>query len=170
MTSAFCFLSYLCNVMQHGDPLRDQLSIVLTEYGAGGVSHSKRSLLDHLLGTFDLLRKWNCDSAICAGGGLHSIYGTAYFKNVLVSQIHRDAIRDAFGQVPERLAWLFGTLERRRAFEDEEFIDNQTGASVEVTQQELQALRLIEAANLIDQGHALEKYPRVKAAMEFQTS
>ena len=48
---------------------------LLEELGAHTNSHSRRTLLDHLLGTHDLLVEWENEPDVCVAGLFHSIYG-----------------------------------------------------------------------------------------------
>src|ERR1043165_9604199 len=108
------------------DPTRVHLSAVLMAKGAGGVRHSGRTLLDHLLGTYDLLHAWKCEESICVAGGLHAIYSTEFFKYTLVDTIDRPEFQQTFGEFRERLAWLFCTLNRRKVLESELFVNRAT--------------------------------------------
>ena len=117
----------------------------------------KRSLGSHLISVYDLLVASGCDSDICTAGALHSIYGTGVFKKItiLASTDNRAEIRSRFGIRAERLAYLFHACSRK-------FPNNiETGILFDrskryrlpgVTIEEIQALRLIEAANILDQN------------------
>jgi hypothetical protein len=117
----------------------------------------KRSLGSHLISVYDLLVASGCDSDVCTAGALHSIYGTGVFKKItiLATTDNRAEIRSRFGVRAERLAYLFHACSRK-------FPSNiETGLLFDrskryklpgVTIEEIQALRLIEAANILDQN------------------
>lgn len=140
---------------------RTTLISFLKEIGTDKLSHSGRSLSRHLIGTFDLLKKWGCDEATCIAGGLHSIYGTNIFVAESLSRKARLLVRQRFGADAERLAWLFGSLNRPKAIERGSGIDRRSRSKVKLDAADLLSLRLIEAANLMEQGESLEEWPNI---------
>jgi hypothetical protein len=81
--------------------------IFLQQKGAGITEHSKSSLLDHLLGTYSLLRTWGARAALCDAGLFHSVYGTESFKPVMISQEFRVSVQEIIGVEAETLVYLF---------------------------------------------------------------
>ncbi len=150
------------------DKQRELLRKTLSNIGANQIQHSGRTLLDHLVGTYDLLKKWGCKPQVCLAGGLHSIYGTNAFKKVTVGAQHRPAVSKRFGEAAEKLAWLFCSLNRPKALDEAALIDRRTGTPLIISDEELQVLRLIEAANLLEQGSSLDRWPNIKAAIQRQ--
>lgn len=108
------------------------------------VRHSGRKLLDHLLGTHDLLNKWGNNDDVCKAGLFHSIYGTNKFRTKAWPLTDRETIRDLIGARSEWLVFLFCTLDRPSDFFQEDDFLEYTDA--------LRDLREIEAANLLEQG------------------
>ena len=116
----------------------------------------RRSLGCHLIAVYDTLVALGCDSETCTAGALHSIYGTSTFQNIaiLASPENRELMRQRFGIRTEWLAFLFHSCHRQ-------FPNNiETGVLRDrknlypipsVTFEDIQALRLIEAANVLDQ-------------------
>lgn len=100
-------------------------------------SHSGRDLLDHLLGTAELLMQWECDNDIVMAGLCHSIYGTDSYHTVTIDPSRRDEVRALIGEKAEELAWQFGNRKNPRLAS---FIRNN-----EID------LIIIECANLIEQ-------------------
>src|SRR5450830_1702137 len=78
-------------------------------------SHTGRTFLGHLQGTFELLRSWGCAEHVCSAGLFHSIYGSNAFKTQCVSFDERDRIRHLIGPEAERLAYLFCVTARPAA-------------------------------------------------------
>jgi hypothetical protein len=147
------------------DTPREDLKKALLEAGADKHFHSGRLLSDHLLGTYDLLKTWECEEAVCLAGGLHSIYGTNTYSTETLSEVYRPRVQQRFGEEAERLAWLFGSLERRKAFEGGITINRRNNTSMIIEAHDFHSLMLIEAANQMEQGKSLEQLPDVRKAM-----
>ena len=122
-------------------------------------SHIGRTLGEHLVNTYDDLIRMGADEDVALGGGLHSIYGTNVFQKVTVTPEQRHVIRGLFGERAEQLAWDFSRVNRPDGLESGDVRDYRTGEHIEV---DLEALRLIEVANLVDNGVKLVKYPNLK--------
>lgn len=127
----------------------------LAERGAGRTPHSGRTLLDHLAGTARILESWGCSPEVSAAGFLHSVYGTNAFSVATVAQSERDIVIGLAGAEAERLAFLFSTSERPRAFlyalRDKTLRDRRTGETTPVPAETAMQLIEIECANLIEQ-------------------
>jgi (p)ppGpp synthase/HD superfamily hydrolase len=100
-------------------------------------AHSGRNLLDHLLGTAELLMEWECDKDLVLAGLCHSIYGTDSYHTVTIDPSRRDEVRALIGEKAEKLAWEFGNRKNPRIVS---FIENKETDLV-----------VIECANLIEQ-------------------
>jgi len=112
--------------------------------GTDKLSHSGRSLLDHLIGVSNLLKENGRDEVDQAAGLFHSIYGTEYYKHSEKLEITRPEIINLIGPDAEFLVWLFCKTERRtiRILEDDWF-----------DEPERTSLRWIEYCNLIEQKY-----------------
>lgn len=112
--------------------------------GADHVGHSGRSLFDHLVGTFDLLRAWGASRDVALAGLFHSIYGTKTFRHQCVEPTveNRDLIAHFIGERAELLAYIFCTSKRSGFLE----------MGHHEASQDLKDLLEIEAANLLEQG------------------
>jgi hypothetical protein len=104
--------------------------------------HSERSLYDHLLGTWTLLRRWNHPDAICTAGLFHSIYGVHNRHARADRFAQREAIRAVIGTDAEHLVYLFCSLPRGSYL---------SSTPAGLSRMEQQALIEIEVANLIEQ-------------------
>ena len=54
------------------------------------IKHSHSNFLNHLIGTFNILKKWKQPEHLCIAGMFHNIYGNQYFNpnlNVTREQI-----------------------------------------------------------------------------------
>lgn len=152
---------------------RHLLVLALKRTGAFYINHKKRlerKLGEHLLGTYDALKKMGADEDVAIAGGLHSIYGTSVFRKVTVPPERRAVIRGLFGERAERLAWLFSAINRPACLEGLEPVrDWRTSEPVEVSPQDLEDLRLIEVANLSDNGSTLARYPTLRELRDMRT-
>ena len=114
----------------------------------------------HLIGTYDLLIEAGCDIDVATAGALHSLYGTDAFTRTTIppNLMERKKIRQRFGERAEKLAFLFHACNRNdhpKNIEMGRLFDRRCGVPLPgVTVEDIQALRLIEAANMIEQGSA----------------
>lgn len=127
----------------------------LRAQGAGDAPHSGRTLLDHLANTYCILASSKQPSSVCMAGLFHSVYGTNAFRRVTVAASRRSEVRALAGEEAERLAWLFGTMERPRAI-----VEGLRGKAIRPADEHeplldgawIHKLAAIECANLLEQG------------------
>ena len=96
--------------------MSDSISIkidFLKQLGSDKFKHRNQSLLEHLIGVRDILKKWEAPEYVQDGGLFHSVYGTTYFKPQMT--IDRDAVRYLIGEKAEELAYWFCFLDSPRA-------------------------------------------------------
>lgn len=121
------------------------------------MGHSSTSLLDHLVGTHDLLEAWGAEPAVCAGGLFHSVYGTESYQASAVPLDLRPAVRAVLGERAERLAYLFGAMEKATYSEsvfrgtDHSVVDRHTGETHPMTPAEFADLSAMVTANWLEQ-------------------
>jgi hypothetical protein len=80
--------------------------------------HGDRELLDHLIGTRQLLVEWEARPALCDAGLFHSVYGTEYYQQQAVPLTMRNDVRELVGDEAESLAWLFCMIRRESLLEN----------------------------------------------------
>lgn len=144
---------------------RHILIAALKRIGAFKQNHNRRmglTLGEHLTNTYDDLKRMGAEEEVALAGGLHSIYGTNAFRRQTVSNDQRPVIRQLFGERAERLAWLFSHINRPQGLESGDVRDWRSGEPVDVSEKDLHDLRLIEVANLRDNGARLTKYPNLQ--------
>ncbi len=125
----------------------------LIHLNAKSLQHGNRSLYDHLFGTAILLQAQKQPTRVICAGGLHAIYGTQIYKKVLTAD--RKEVEAAFGINVERLVWGFYKLNRTNWLTkpDEQLVlTNGAPALHYLSRADLADLRLIELANLQEQG------------------
>jgi hypothetical protein len=140
-----------------------------------GVRHSGRTLFEHLKGTHDLLQRQGAPDYVCLAGLFHSIYGTNIFRHNTVPITRRDLVVDLIGLPAERLAFIFCSCERPRAFVEAVkrghpyYVLNTRYADViQLSEADMRDLLDIEVANLEDQGGG-QLLPDVRKALLIAT-
>jgi hypothetical protein len=141
-----------------------------------GVKHSGRTLFDHLVGTYALLRKQNAPEYVCLAGLFHSIYGTNIFRHPSVPINRRDLVVEMIGEPAERLAYIFCSCGRPKALVDAvghgppyQVKDYRSGETTPLSGEDMYDLLLIEVANLEDQGGGTT-LPLVRKALDIVMS
>lgn len=123
----------------------------LRDAGAQQASHSGRSLLDHLWGTYRLLQQRGEEPAVCLAGLFHSVYGTSIYQSATIQD--RAAVRDLIGERAEQLAWLFCQLQRPQCWAlAGDTLPLAAGGTTTLTPAQRWDLLQIERANLDEQG------------------
>jgi hypothetical protein len=99
------------------EPLEKRLQF-LRQANTEGMPHSDRGLLDHLLGTRQLLVEWQARPALCDAGLFHSVYGTEYYEQQALPLTMRNEVQQLIGDEAESLAWLFCMIRRESLLEN----------------------------------------------------
>ncbi len=90
---------------------------LLAAEGAGSRRHARgRTLLDHLVGTAEILRRWGQPVELQDAALLHSVYGTEVYEPRLLPTSRRGDLVDVVGERAERLAYLFSVTSREALF------------------------------------------------------
>jgi aspartate beta-hydroxylase len=74
-------------------------------------------LLDHLVETSAIVRRWNQPRWLQDAALIHSVYATDVYHHQLIPVSQRAAIADLVGAEAERLAFLFAAVSREALFE-----------------------------------------------------
>jgi hypothetical protein len=148
------------------DPVRDRLQIFLTAIGAEKIKHSGRNLFTHLLNTYDILKAQGYDQDTCSAGGLHSIFGTNIFTSQTLGKDQRDIVVNVIGEEATKLVDLFSELDRPKCLEYALSLNitsliTRTGSILTLSENQLNSICAIEAANLSDQK-SLSKFTHLK--------
>ena len=144
---------------------RHLLLTMLKRVGTFTKLHSQetgKSLGEHLMNTYDDLKRLGVEEEVALAGGLHSIYGTKAFKHAAIKPENRHVISGLFGEKAERLAWLFGNINRPHCLEHGGIKNWKTDEPIEISDQDLEDLKVIEVVNLKDNGSTFQKYPNLK--------
>ncbi len=74
------------------------------------ILHSHSNFLNHLIGTFNILKKWHQSEDVCFAGMFHNIYGNKYFNANL--NVSREEVQDLIGEKAEKLVFKFTNIDR----------------------------------------------------------
>ncbi len=151
------------------DPTAEAIVGFLRCEGAASLHHAGTStLLDHLLGTYAILRRWGQPAWLAHAALIHSVYGTDAYRRQLLSPLRRDEVAVITGERAERIAYLFGVTPRgpllagtyrpARGLPGQP-VDGAQEADADATRDELDALVLLHMANLAEQAHAPDGSP-----------
>jgi hypothetical protein len=138
---------------------------LLQRSGADVAQHSQRRLLDHLVGTYQLLQNWGMEQHVCTAGLFHSIYGTNIYTHQSIAFSDRAQVQAAIGMQAEHLSWLFCSIDRPQAFfsalEHGVLRNRIDGTDIACQRQVLRELLDIECANQIEQGGRIAFLQRI---------
>lgn len=84
----------------------------LTSHSAERVPHVGGTLMKHLSGTCDLLRRWERPAEICLAGLCHTTYGTDGYPNPLEDPTRRDKLAAVIGREAEELVYFYASCDR----------------------------------------------------------
>ena len=99
------------------EQLEDRLRF-LRKANTDGMPHTDRALLDHLLGTRQVLVEWDARPALCDAGLFHSVYGTESYELQAIPLTMRNEVQQLIGDEAESLAWLFCMMRRETLFQN----------------------------------------------------
>lgn len=110
-----------------------------------------RTLKEHLLGTYSILKDEGNIDDVCYAGLFHSISGTSIFKTQTLENI--DILKNYISQESIDLINLFSKLDRPNCWTINNYkLPLTDGSIVEVTKKQYNSLKLIEQANLREQN------------------
>ena len=148
----------------NGDPNRAGLVDFLSSAGAARLSHAGgRTLLDHLVGTYSIVRRWAQPTWLQHAALIHSVYATEAYERQLISPARRDEVAAVAGEQAERLAYLFCVTPRRPLLAGTHLwargLPSRSPGGEPPTRNELDALVLLHMANLAEQARAVDGSP-----------
>jgi Aspartyl/Asparaginyl beta-hydroxylase len=153
------------------DPTAERVITFLRAQGAGRYGHGVgRSLLDHLVGTYEIVGRWEQPSWLQHAALIHSVYGTEAYRRRLIPTSRRREVGALAGERAERLAHLFAVTPRRILFAGtyrwarglvaaSGDRGGDASAAPPATGDELDALVFLHLANLAEQARAPDGSP-----------
>lgn len=114
------------------------------------------SLINHLVGTFKLLKSWKAAEYLCDAGLFHAAYGTAAFDDAMVSLNRRSDIEKVISIDAEALVYLYCSCDREYVFEKKiaslpiQFKDRFTGETFTLTASQARAFCELTVANELE--------------------
>ena len=150
------------------DPIAESLIGFLTSTGASDLRHGAgRTLLEHLIETFNLIRRWEQPTWLQYAALIHSVYGTDAYHPRLLDASRRSEVRAIAGDRAERLAFLFSVIPREFLFAGthlwarnlpwRDFAD--AAGQEPATREELDCVVLLHMANLAEQAREVDGSP-----------
>ena len=154
------------------DPTAARVIDFLRAEGAGDLGHAwGRTLLAHLVGSYEIARRWGQPSVIAHAALVHSVYGTEVYTRPLLPLSRRHELITLVGEQAERLAYLFAVTPRDPLFAGTHSwlrgmprrpLGEARGASEAATSRdESDALIVLHMANLAEQVQARDGRPGV---------
>ena len=135
----------------------DKLGFLL-EHGVGDRRHTGGGLCAHLIGTRELLSRWQMPETVCDAGLYHSIYGTDNYPETSIPIERRQVVRNVIGEEAELLCFLFCIIERLSLYSSLSSDDPPScvrsrygGAALKLDEQTYSALCHIALANWLEQ-------------------
>jgi hypothetical protein len=134
--------------------------LALQGLGVGEFAHINGSLEAHLLGTHELLTRWNNAPFVCTAGLYHAVYGTQPMEALGIphknySPSDRPHIRSIIGRRAEALVYLYGACDRDYFYpqigsSDAVYRDRFTGAEGPLNRRTISALLELTLANELE--------------------
>jgi hypothetical protein len=135
------------------DGARTRVVGLLADRGAASIAHPHGTLLEHLLGTEQLLRTWGSSEVLCLAGLAHAVYGTDGFAPHLLELEERHLLTAAAGSEAEALVYLYASCDRGAVYPQFErpgpieFRDRFTGKASRPSEDELRDFADLTLAN-----------------------
>jgi len=79
------------------------------------INHSKSNFYNHLINTYNILKKWKQSEDLCYAGMFHNIYGNKYFNANL--DVSREDIKSLIGEHAENLIFQYTNINRESIIE-----------------------------------------------------
>jgi len=132
---------------------------LLLEAGAHEVRHSGSTLLDHLVGTADLLSSWGVPDHVELAGLMHSVYGTGSFGEAPLGLADRGRVAAAIGADAEHLVDLYCRMDvpflDDAAAGRSPLLSREDWSELPATPGDLPELQLLVLANRLEQAARL---------------
>jgi aspartate beta-hydroxylase len=149
------------------DSVADAIIELLRAEGAAAIPHAGgRTLLEHLVGTYAIARRWHQPRWLAHAALIHSVYGTEAFRTQLLPPARRAELAAVAGVQAERTAHLFavtprgpllaGTHRWSRGLMGGEARDERGELP---TADQLDAVLVLHIANLAEQSEAADHSP-----------
>lgn len=137
---------------------QSELAIALLRTcGAHRRPHSGRSLLDHLVGTADILMSWDEAPWVVNAGLIHSVYGSSTGSSRgLLSCEGRPVVAAVVGSEAEEIAYVL-SMRSRGALESRAATGIRTlalrdGSTTELSPEQWRAIAAVYVSNLVEQA------------------
>ena len=154
------------------DATAARLIAFLRSEGAQELGHAGgRPLLAHLIGTYEVMRRWGQPAVMAHAALIHSVYGTDAYARSLLPLTRRDELIALAGEQAERLGYLFsvtprdplfaGTLAWLRDVRKPTLGELGAAADPPTSRDECDALIVLHMGNLAEQAQARDGSPGI---------
>ncbi|HZO77347.1 MAG TPA: aspartyl/asparaginyl beta-hydroxylase domain-containing protein [Solirubrobacteraceae bacterium] len=149
------------NSGDEADPIASAVVDFLKTKGGHQMRHgAQRSLLDHLVETYAIVRRWHQPEWLTHAALLHSVYGTDRYRKQLLPLSCRGRVREMAGRRAERTAYLFSAVPRGPLLAGTyRWAPVPLDEDVAPTRDELDVLVLLHMANVAEQVRADDGSP-----------
>ncbi len=143
-------------------PIRRQI-VELSLRGAAALKHNAApTFLDHLVGTWRVLKAWQQPDFVCLAGLFHSCYATREFPRPLFEVSQRKTVQKLIGPEAEELAFFFCLVDRNQFSEllvksrripkgGLRVDDHREKRQISLSRSQVAQLAVVELANLAEQ-------------------
>jgi hypothetical protein len=136
----------------------DAIIALLSARDAGAMPHAGgRSLLEHLIGTAELLGRWGQPDTIRRAALIHSVYGTEVYRHAIAGEGDRSELAAVAGEDAEQLAYLFAVTPRRLLFSGTHRWKK--GLPGDPSRDELDAIVIMHMGNIAEQSQQSDGTP-----------
>ncbi len=142
------------------DESYDQVISLLRSLATEQVVHVNGTLLPHLIGTYELLKKWGNPLELCHAGLCHAVYGTSGFELQLLTLAQRAQLREVIGDWAEEIVYFYASCDRLYVYpqigvsESIQYRDRFTGLELVLDNAKLRQLLELTFANELELARA----------------
>jgi hypothetical protein len=150
--------------------LQELLSVLIRRGAERYVHTGNRTLKDHLLGTWNILKKWNQPVTLCYAGLFHSCYSTDAFLHPLFKLSERAEVQQLISSDAEERVFLFCNIDRKHLLQQLAGLQKipedglgirmfRIGQSQQLSKRFIADLLVLEMANIAEQSSSVGGWP-----------
>jgi hypothetical protein len=89
---------------------------LLKKLGSHNLQAQNGWLIDHLIGTYEQLKKWGADETLCDAGLFHAAYGTFDYDQKLIDVSRRHELATLIGKEVESIVYTYCACNRDKTY------------------------------------------------------
>lgn len=135
----------------------ERLYAFLCTKGANTADFHNRSILQHFIGTYSVLREWNNNIDVCNAGLCHGIYLNEFFKDHDATNFNRSTLQMEIGNEAEEMAYIYCFIDRRKFVNDlgknldKKYFDSYSGKEISINLTQKKNITELIWANAFEQ-------------------